>query len=346
MKKRILCFLLVVFTLMSLSACGRTEIKKDLIFNYLESTALLPAGNVFATVKGGTEIRLFQLNGVTTEPYLLQENAVDVMEQEHHRIYRLLHADDQSFFYGTQAYSTAYGVGSGFRIYRYFLESRKTKLVYKDISLTNFDAFLGLNEVFGFFAPTVKDRDLATVGFCIDESNVLSSYQIAQMLNKRIKMQPVDIDIRDSELFFCLAAGKVFFTDSKEQLWHFDSKTSSLFKLPFDKVMVFFVTSKYLFVIPEIGSDISVCDFSGKPVSEIKTQGSEFAELYCLVTEGDTVYIKDQENQIWRINERLQASINGKIPPEAIWTVKDETIYYFFEKDNIDTKLKSRRLSL
>ena len=329
MKKRILCILWTVFTLLSLSACGRAEIKEDIVFNYLESTALLPVGNNFAFVKGGTEICLFSLNEATKEPYLLQENAVDVMEQENHRMYRLLCADNLSFFYATWAYSTAYGAGNGFRVYRYFPESRKTKLVYKDVSLTNFDAFLGLDEIFNFFAPTAPRGDLYTSAFCIDGTDILSEYMVAQMLNAEIEAQGLQISISDSELFFCLTDGKVFFCDTFQTLWRFDPTTKVFTKLPFDKITHFFVTEQYLFVIPRIGSNILACDFDGTRMREIQMYGAEISELYCMVSENGIVYLKDQSNRIWRIDRDLQAETCGTIVPETDWTVRDGTIYMY-----------------
>lgn len=328
MKKRIRCFPLLFVLLVSLTACGRTTIKKDALFNYLESTALLPVGDAFVTVKDGTDIQLLSLSNGETEIYLLQSNAVDVQENLHHRNYRLLAADKTSFYYGTQASSHSYGVGNGFRIYRYFPENRKTKLVYKDVSLTNFDAFLGLDEIFSFFAPTVQHGDI-TAAFCIDGTFVLPASRIAEMLSKSIEAQALDISVSDLEFPFCLADGKIFFCDANKTLWRFDPITKVFTKLSFQTVSQFFVTAQNLFVIPRVGGNILACDFDGTIEREIDLHGAEFTQLYCMVSEDNMVYLKDQRGHIWKIDETLRARICGTIAPEADWTVKDGTIYLY-----------------
>lgn len=331
MKKCLRSFLILFVLLVSLTACGRATIKKDLVFNYLESTALLAVGDAFVTVKEGTDIRLLSLSDDSTDVYHLQKNAVDVQENLNHSTYRLFAADEKSFYYGTQAFSNTYGVGNGFRIYRYFPESRKTKLVYRDVSLTNFDAFLGLDEIFSFFAPTVQHGDM-NAAFCIDGASILPGYRIAEMLSTAIEAQALDISISDSELFFCMTNGKVFFSDMHQTLWCFEPTTKVFTELPFDAVSHFFVTEQYLFVIPAIDSNILVCDFDGTTVSEIDLHGAEFTQLYCMVSENSTVYLKDQSNRIWKIDETLQAEICGTIVPEADWTVKNGTVYMYINE--------------
>ena len=327
MKKRMLCFILLGILLVSLTACGNTDVKESMVFNYLESTAVLPVGDVFVTVKESTDIQLLALSDDGTDVYLLQSNAVNVQESLHHRTYRLLASDDVSFFYATASASNAYGVGSGIRIYRCFPAHRKTKLVYKDVSLTNFDAFLGLDEIFNFFAPTAPRGDLYASAFCIDGTDILSEYMVAQMLIAEIEAQGLQISISDSELFFCLTNGKVFFCDTFQTLWRFDPTTKVFTKLPFDKITHFFVTEQYLFVIPRIGSNILVCDFDGTRMREIEMHGAEISELYCMVSENGIVYLKDQSNQIWKIDEQLHADICGTVLPGMDWTVKDGKIY-------------------
>lgn len=328
MKKSLQSFFILFILLVFLTACGRTTIKKDLVFNYLESISLLPVGDAFVTVKGSTDIQLLSLADDSTDVYLLQKNAVDVQEHLNHRAYRLFAADEESFYYGSQASSNAYGVGNGFRIYRYFPESRKTKLVYKDVSLTNFDAFLGLNEIFSFFAPAVQHGNM-NAPFCIDGASVLPGYRIAQMLSTAIEAQALDISISDLELFFCITNGNVFFRDTFQTLWCFEPTAKKFTQLPFDTVSHFFVTEQYLFVIPAVGSNILVCNFDGTTVHEIDLHGAEFTQLYCMVSENSTIYLKDQSDHIWKIDETLQAEICGTIVPEADWTVKNGTVYMY-----------------
>ena len=329
MKKRMWSFILLGVLFVFLTACGNTDIKESMVFNYLESTAALPVGDVFVTVKESTDIQLLALSDDGTDVYLLQSNAVDVQENLRHRTYRLLASDDVSFFYATASASNAYGVGNGFRIYRYYPKRRKTKLVYKDVSLTNFDAFLGLDEIFNFFAPTAQRGDLNTSAFCIDGTDILSEYMVAQMLNAEIEAQGLQISISDSELFFCLTDSKVFFCDTFQTLWRFDPKTKVFTKLPFDTITHFFVTDQYLFVIPETGGNVLACDFDGTRMREIQMYGAEVSELYCMVSENGIVYLKDQSNRIWRIDRDLQAETYGTIVPEADWTVKNGTVYMY-----------------
>ena len=328
MKKCFLCILLLFVSLVSLAACGRTAISENVVFNYLASTALLPVGDRFVTVKDGTDIQVLSLTDDGTDVYLLQSNAVEVQEQQQHRTCRLLSADEDSFCYATQAHANAYGVGNGFRIYRCFPASRKTKLIYKDVSLTNFEAFLGLDEIFHFFAPTVQHGDL-TAAFCVDGTAVLPAYRLAELLCEAIEAQALDISVSDAELLFCLTDGKVFFCDTAQTLWRFDPATKVFLQLPFESVSQFFVTAQNLFVIPTDGGSISACTLDGTPIREIEVRGAEFTQLYCLVSENDTVYLRDQRSRIWKIDENLQAAVCGTIAPEADWTVKDGTVYMY-----------------
>lgn len=303
------------------------EIKEDTVFNYLTSTSMFSAGNKFITLGDESKtINLIQANENGTQIYKVQENAVDEIQNEHSRIYSLIATDDNSFYYSINSFSNAYGVSNGTRIYRYDIKAGKTEVIYRDVSLTNFDAFLGLDEILNFFAPTGNNSG-GLSGYCINGKEILTQSVLVELLLDKIKEQGLDLNIDNRAIRYCISNRNVFFTDAENNLWVYNSKTKGISQLPFYNISAFFVTKNNLFVIPSLGDNISVCDLNGNFVKEIEIFGAEFPALNSLQIENDRVYFKDGNNIVWVIDENLKVVDASLIEPEAEWTVKEGVVY-------------------
>ena len=333
MKKKVVILILIAVTVFVSSfailafANNGVKIKENTVFNYLTSTSMFSTGNKFITLGDeSTTINLIQANENGTQIYKVQENAVDETQNEHSRTYSLIAADDESFYYYVNSYSESYGVSNGTRIYRYFIKTGRNEIVYRDVSLTNFDAFLGLDEILNFYAPT-SNVSGGLSGYCVNGEHILIQSDIVELLLNNTKVQDVDLNIDSRAIRYCISNRKVFFTDADDNLWVYDSKTKKTYTLPFCDISAFFVTQSNLFVIPSLGDNISVCDLEGNFIKEIEIYGAKFSALNSLQIENNRAYFKDENNIVWVIDENLKVVDASLIEPEAEWTVKKGVVY-------------------
>lgn len=333
MKKKVVILILIAVTVFVSSfailafANNGVKIKEDTVFNYLTSTSMFSVGNKFITLGDEAKtIDLIQSNENGAQIYKVQENAVDEIQNEHSRTYSLIAADDESFYYYANSYSESYGVSNGTRIYRYFVETGRSEIVYRDVSLTNFDAFLGLDEILNFYAP-ISNVSGGLSGYCVNGQHILTQSDIVELLLNDAKVQDVVLNIDSRAIRYCISNRKIFFTDAEDNLWVYDSKTKKTYTLPFCDISAFFVTQRNLFVIPSFGDNISVCDLDGNFIKEVEIYGVKFSALNSLQIENNKVYFKDENNIVWVIDENLKVVDASLIKPEAAWTVKEGVVY-------------------
>lgn len=333
MKKKVVILILTAVTVFVsiigkfIFADSKVKIKEDTVFNYMTSTEMLSAGNTFITLGDESKtINLIQTYENGTQVYKVQENAVDEIQNKHNRIYSLISADDNSFYYYLNSFSNAYGVSNGTRIYRYDIKTGKAEVVYRDVSLTNFDAFLGLDEILDFYAPTGNNSG-GLSGYCINGKEIMTQSVLVELLLDKIKEHDLDLNINSRAIRYCISNRNVFFTDISDNLWVYNSETKEILRLPFYNVSAFFVTKNNLFVIPSLGDNISVCDIDGNFVKEIEIFGAKFSTLNSLQIENNRVYFKDENNIVWVIDENLKVVDASLIEPDVSWTVKEGVIY-------------------
>lgn len=335
MKKRTLAVILCVSLFLAFSSCGKQSPQRTVLLNYANNPSLLAVGSFFVTVsEGNNEIYVFPANGDTT-PYVYAENAVFICEHEHHGGYSLVGADDVSFYYLRRSYSgDGYGEGHGARIYRYYVDTGKTELVYRDVALTNFDGFLGLEDIFGFSGPVSDGAVTEMGGFWIDGKYLLTAADLLGMLKEANETQSAGIRLGDYGFDYCVSGGSVFFTNAFRNLYLYRMDIETFTRLPFSSVSMFFVTERNLFVIPTPGADITVYDLYGNSIKTIPMDGAVFDSANCCSTENGALYLQDQIGIIWKIDEALTGSMVCYVTPETRWTVKNGEIFYYIAEQN------------
>ena len=335
MKKRTFAIILCVLLLLVFPSCREQTPQSDVLLNYADNSSLLAVGNFFVTVsEGNNEIYVFPAN-TGAAPYVYAENAVFICEHEHHGGYSLVGADDVSFYYLRRSYSgDGYGEGHGARIYRYYVDTGKTELVYRDVALTNFDGFLGLEDILGFSGPVSDGAVTEMGGFWIDGADLLTAADLLQMLRDANEAQSAGIQLGDHGFEYCVSGESVFFTDAFQKLYLYRMDNETFQELPFHSVSMFFVTGRHLFVIPTPGADITVCDLYGDSVKNIPMDGAVFDNAHCCRTENGALYLQDQIGIILKIDETLTSSMVCYVAPETRWVVKNGEIYYYNAEQN------------
>ena len=335
MKKRTLAIIFCVSLFWAFSSCGEQTPQKPVLLNYTDNPSLLATGNTFVTVSdGNNEICIFPADG-NDAPYVYAENAVFICEHEHHGGYSLVGADDVSFYYLRRSFSgDGYGEGHGARIYRYDVAAGKTELVYRDVALTNFDGFLGLEDIIGFSGPVSEGAVTEMGGFWIDGTYLLTAADLLGMLKEANETQSAGIRLGDHGFDYCVSGESVVFTDAFRNLYLYRIDTNSFTRLPFQSVSMFFVTVQNLFVIPTPGADITVYDLYGNSKKTIPTDGAIFDNAHCCRTENGALYLQDQIGIIWKIDETLTSAMVCYVTPETRWTVKNGEIYYYNAEQN------------
>ena len=301
-----------------------------MLLNYADNPSLIAVGNTFVTVsEGNNEICIFPSDGGAA-PYVYAENAVFICEHEHHGGDSPVGADDVSFYYLRRSYSgDGYGEGHGARIYRYYVDTGKTELVYRDVALTNFDGFLGLEDILGFSGPVSDGAVTEMGGFWIDGTYLLTAADLLGMLKEANEAQSAGIRLGDHGFDYCVSGESVFFTDAFRNLYLYRMDTNAFTRLPFQSVSMFFVTQRHLFVIPTPGADITVCDLYGNSIKTIPMDGAVFDSANCCRTENGALYLQDQIGIIWKIDEALTSSMVCYVTPETRWTVKNGKVYFY-----------------
>ena len=328
MKKIAVVLFLVLF--ICTPACAMKPTERNVLLNYAAASSLVVSGGTFAVVgKGGNEILIFP-PGSRDAPFVLAENAVFVCENEHHGGYFLVGADDESFYYLCRSYSgNGYGAGHGARIYRYHLKNGKTELVYRDVALTNFDGFLGLEDMLGLQNPLSNGAVTEMGGFWIKGTAVLTPEDVLQRLKNANEAQNAGVRLSDRLSRFCVSGSSVFFTDAFQNLYLYRMDTDAFKVLPFEAVSMFFVTEENLFVIRSPGADITVCDGYGEYVKTISSDGAVFSNAHCCRTENGALFLQDETGIIWKIDEKLSVSEVFYVDPEIMWTVSGGIVYYY-----------------
>ena len=331
MKKRIVAIALFLVFLLLPSACEKELPEGNVLLNFFAATPMVAAGGVFAVVgDGGNELLLFSPQK-RSAPLVLAENAVSVCENAHHGGYALVGADAESFYYLRRSYSgNGYGEGHGSRIYRYFPKNGRTELVYRDVALTNFDGFLGLEDMLGFHNPLSDGAVTERGGFWIRGNAVLTRDDLLRMLKSENEARSAGIRLSDHLTRICLTGDSVFFTDAFQNLYLYRMDTETFRKLPFEAVSMFFVTEENLFVIRSPGGDITVCDRYGELVRTIPADGAVFSNANCCRTENGTLFLQDETGVIWKIGKNLMVEALFYVAPDkTMWTVSDGMVYYY-----------------
>ena len=335
MKTRTFALILCVLLIFAFSSCGEQAPQKPVLLNYTDNPSLLAVGNTFVTVsENNNEICIFPTDG-SAMPYVYAENAVFICEHEHHGGYSLVGADDVSFYYLRRSYSgDGYGEGHGARIYRYYVDTGKSELVYRDVALTNFDGFLGLEDILGFSGPVSNSAVTEMGGFWIDGKYILTAADLLQTVKEENEAQSAGIRLGDHGFDYCVSDKSVFFTDAFRNLYLYRLDAGTFTELAFNAVSMFFVTEKNLFVIPSEGADLTVCDLYGSVIKTIPMESAVFNNAHCSRTENGALYLQDQIGIIWRIDESLTSSMVCYIPLETRWTVKNGIVYYYNAEQN------------
>lgn len=335
MIRKTFIFIICIALVLAFSSCAKQMPQRAVLLNYTDNPSLLAVGNFFVTIsEGNNEIYVFPANAGAA-PYVYAENAVFICEHEHHGGYSLVGADDVSFYYLRRSYSgDDYGEGHGARIYRYYVDTGKTELVYRDVALTNFDGFLGLEDILGFSDPVSDGAVTEMGGFWIDGTYLLTAADLLQMLKDANVAQNAGIRLGDHGFEYCVSGESVFFTDAFQNLYLYRMDNETFQELPFHSVSMFFVTRRHLFVITTPGADITVCDLYGDSVKTIPMDGAVFDNAHCCRTGNGALYLQDQIGIIWKIDEALTGSMVCYVTPETRWTVKNGVIYYYNAEQN------------
>ncbi len=324
--KKILFFLLpTLLSLFFLNSCSSDKIEYKNIYNYMQSTVVLSCGNHFVKLNNKVP---YVFSEDEENGYSVISNSVELTQTG---IMRLLYADDVSFYYSTIEASSNYGNGNGYRIYRYFPERGNKVLVYSDVSITNFDSVLGLEDVFNISAPTSGNNISFSSGFYFDGEVVIPDYKMKQIVLDIIEKQEMDIELFSSGFRFAVTDNKVLFADVMGKIWQFNPKTGVIKKFYDETVLNFFVTDKNIFVISSITGKTSVLDLYGNILKEFETTDVEFS-LNSLQISDNGCFLLDDDCNIWYIDSNLNMSKTLFKSLSGCWCIRDNKIMIFEEK--------------
>ena len=296
--KKLLSVLLLLFISFSLGSCSSQKEEFDTVYNYLLSFSLLNSEDRFIITKNNVP---FVFSAGKGSGYSVIENAIELTGAKNRRA---VYADADSFCYSVIETSSSYGSGNGYRIYKYDFNHKKSYLMFSDVSITNFDSMLGLEDVFQFSPPTSGHAINLLSGFYIDGNRVIPDYVIKQRIQNLIDKNKLRIELPATGLRFAVTNHKVYFLDVLGTLWQYDPAAQTIEKFYPDAVSDFFVTEKNLFLISRISNSIDVLDLSGNNVKTCDITGISFPAYSLNVSNGECC-LKDDNGRIWYIDSDL-----------------------------------------
>ena len=201
MKKRI-ALLLIFVLLLTASGCGSSidgyVPSAGLTVNYLQGmrTQLVSTGSFTAMSEDG-HIVLYH----DGQKRYLEDTAAEILS---HRTAGVISADENSFYYYTETTAEVYGEGNGLRVYRYDPETRKSKLVFRDNSVSNTDGFLGLEDVFQWdrlASGHLRDNYY----FLVDGDTVFPVYTLLTFLVEEAERQGKEISFPEEDFHLSMS---------------------------------------------------------------------------------------------------------------------------------------------
>lgn len=322
--KKISLLLLILLSLLFLNSCSSDKTEYENVYNYMQSTAILSCGNHFVKLNNRVPY-VFSEN--EENGYSVISNSVELTQAG---IIRILYADNVSFYYSTVEASNNYGNGNGYRIYRYFPESGNKELVYSDVSITNFDSTLGLEDIFNISAPTSGNDISFSSGFYFDGDIVIPDYKMKHIILEIIEKQELDIELFSSGFRFAVTDNKVLFADVMGKIWQYNPKIGTIKKFYDETVLNFFVTDKNIFVISSITGKISALDLYGNILKEFETIDADFS-LNSLQISDNACFLLDDNCNIWYIDSNLNMSKTLFKSLSGYWCIRDNQIMIFEE---------------
>ncbi len=217
-------------------------------------------------------------------------------------------------------------VTGGSAIYAFHLDTLEKKKIDTKNEVSNYDAFLGTENVLGINAPgndimgiMIRDvwinergrHDADSVGKFLSEKDTDGIYNVSDVLK------------------ICTVDDYIFFINELSSLFVYSYNDDSFKKLSDDRIIDFFITENNVYYYSaDEGGKLFVTDFKGngkKYVSDIS-----FSDIH---VRNKKVYAKSENGGIYEINNE-ECNIIKQNVDSAIWDIDGTNIYVF----NGDTK--------
>ena len=310
--KKIIAIISCLLPLFLFGACTPNTESYSSVYNYMQSLSLLSCG-VFYVKIGERVPCVLDKDG---NGFTVMRNAVELSEAG---IVRVLYSDSNSFYYATVEMADSYGNGNGYRIYRYYLKTGKEKLIYSDVSVTNFDSILGLEDVFNFSAPTSGHGLSHSSLFYINGDTVMPDYKIKKVIAQAIENEKSEIELSSISFKFAVTNKKVLFTDALGKLWVYSPQTRKITQFCTQTVSDFFVTENKVFAFSVDAEEIKVFDVYANEIKSIDIKGVSFPQN-SLQLSGDECFLRDDDGRIWYIDENADMTVT-LFKASGLWCV-------------------------
>lgn len=320
--KKIICLIISFVCVFLLTSCSyeKTEYKK--VYNYMQATALLCCGDYIITIKDKVP---YVYNTKDKKGYSVISDAVS---QTKSGVIRLMYAADDSFYYMLTETAEKYGSGNGYRIFRFYPETRKEKLIFKDVSVTNFDSVLGLEDIIDISAPSSGHSVSYSGCFYFDNNKVIPYYKMKDEVLKSASVKNIETNSYASELRFAVSNGYIFFTDITDTLIRYDPNNDEYEKFVSYCVEDFWVTQNNVFIRDENDLSLTAYDFEGNPVKTYFQKGLSFPRG-SLRLHNDECYMLCEDGSLYHIDENLNFSKTDTVIESPYWYVTESGVRVF-----------------
>jgi hypothetical protein len=327
--KKLFWLALIQLLLVLLAGCGKKsvldEIPNTAQANYMEHGQLCKCGDtiLFCDDHG---LNLMK-NGIVRS---LDPNVVASMSEKAPRT-EVIAARDNAIYWLSETYAEQYGEGNGVRIYRYDPKTGDSELVHKDVSISNTDGLLGLEDI--FHLPMLTSGHInGDGGYLILEDRVIPGWDILKAIQAEADAQKLDLHLPDDYFSFALTNGNLFFNDASYKLWRFCLANHSFHCLDVDRVLSYFVFDGRLFVIPTYGADIEVFSPEGSRIQAVPVDG--FGCSGSLIQDNGVLWLEGESGFLCIDSQLRTRKVNFPLA-DYRWTIENAILYYY-ENDTIN----------
>ena len=282
-----------------------------LIFNYMENHLSVNTDDYIVV---NYSMKKYLYNKKTKETTILAGSVFDLDENGTN----LIGAKDNTLYYIAIDDSTG-----GSAIYAFNLDSLDKEIIDTKNEVSNFDAFLGTEDILGIADPGLDIMSIMMSSVWINSRGRHNTDSVRAFLSEKDATGAYGVS---NTTKICTTDDYIFFVNELSTLYVYSYADNSFAKLVDDRITDFFITENKIYYIEmDKSSVLYSCDYKGENicrVGEIKPECVKFSKGIVYVSDTQSIY-KITDGKLTKVTDAVSTN----------WDVDEKNIYVY----DIDT---------